>query len=159
MPHMVPSQLHRAHRRLVSDHQSARSSFPLCCEFIDYVRKKSPKPLSLKDQIFRERWLILWGSIPNGTDPSTTAQKVITSVCDYIKGNCVAAQWLRAKRSKSKKGIVVSLPSCNHVAEVVSKRLLILGEILRHPQRVVGLSEKPACKTAVFRTPDPTTER
>ena len=32
------------------------------------------------------------------------------------------------------------------------------GEILQHPQRVAGLSEKPACKTAVFRTPDPTTE-
>ena len=108
------------------------SVLPLCTTAQQVHRLSSQEvveaSLSLKDQIIRERRLILWGTFQKGTDPSTTAQKVIASVCESIKGNCVVAQWLRAKRSKSTRGILVSLPSCDHVAEVVSKRLLILGK-------------------------------
>ena len=53
---------------------------------------------------------------------------MIASVCDSIKGTCVAAQWLRAKCSKAIKGILVSPPSCDNVAELVSKRLLIFAK-------------------------------
>ena len=108
------------------------SVLPLCTTAQEVHRLSSQEvveaSLSLKDQLIRERRLILWGTFQKGTDPSTTAQKVITSVCESIKGNCVVAQWFRAKRSKSIRGILVSLPSCDHVAEVVSKRLLILGK-------------------------------
>ena len=139
------------------------SVLPFCTTAQEVHRLSSQEvveaSLSLKDQIIRERRLILWGNFQKGTDPSTTAQKVIASVCESIKGNCVVAQWFRVERSKSIRGILVSLPSCDHVVEVVSKRLLSFGEILQHPKRVAGLSEKPACKTAVFRTPDPSTKR
>ena len=108
------------------------SVLPLCTTAQRVHRLSSQEvveaSLSLKDQIIRERRLILWGTFQKSTDPSTTAQKVIASVCESIQGNCVVAQWFRAKRSKSIRGILVSLPSCDHVAEVVSKRLLILGK-------------------------------
>ena len=119
-----------------------------------FARIRRSLPLHQRSDNQRERRLILWGCFSKGTDPSTTAQKRIASVCESIKGNCVAAQWLRAKSSKSIMGILVSLPSCDHVAEVVSKRLLILGKYSHI--RNVSL-DYPTSQRAKWRCSEPPT--
>ena len=84
--------------------------------------------LSLRDHMIRERRIILWGTFPKGTDPCTTAREVISSACGSAVGSSSLGPWLRAKRSKAKKGTLVTLSSCDHAAEVLSKRSIILGK-------------------------------
>lgn len=106
---------------------------------------------SLRDQMARERRVILWGSFPKDTDPTKTAQSVLSGVVPSPQTNKIMGQWLRAKQSKAVKGILACLPDKETALQVIATRV----EIRQRFGHIKGISlDRPLADRQKRESPD-----